>query len=306
MSPASAVDRWLAAHEAELVALRRDLHMHPELGWTEHRTTKVLVERLEAAGLAPEVLAGGTGLVCDVGEGDGPLVGLRADIDALPLQDVKDVPYRSRTPGTCHACGHDVHTAVVLGAGLALATLRLPGRVRLFFQPAEELMPGGAIDVVRQGWADELSVVYGLHCDPSLEVGRVGVKSGPITAAADSVRVRLSGPDVDLPARMITPIGLLIHELATNAVKHGALSTPNGRVAVICREGLSGEIELTWVESGGPPIAEPPTRRGFGTRLLERALARDLGTGAAVELHFEPEGLRASIRFAPRAAGKSS
>lgn len=94
----------------------------------------------------------------------------------------------------CHACGHDVHTAVVLGAGLALARQELPGRVRLVFQPAEEQMPGGALDVIDEGLVDDAVAVFGLHCDPSLEVGRVGLLAGAITAAADTVEVRLSGP----------------------------------------------------------------------------------------------------------------
>ena len=260
---ASAVDRWLAAHEPDLVALRRDLHAHPELGRQEHRTTAVLVERLQAAGLSPKVLGVGTGLVCDVGEGDGPVVGLRADIDALPLQDAKDVPYRSRTPGTCHACGHDVHTSVVLGAGLALAALPLPGRVRLFFQPAEELMPGGALDVVAEGWVDDLAAVYGLHCDPSLEVGRVGVKSGPITAAADSVQVRLCGPGghTSRPHNTVD----LVHALATVAT---GLPDALGRL-VDPRAGLC----LVWghIAAGTAPNAIPQEGVLRGTlRVLDR------------------------------------
>ena len=264
MNAAEAVDHWLALHEPDLVALRRDLHVHPELGRQEHRTTAVLVERLEAAGLAPKVLAVGTGLVCDVGEGDGPVVGLRADIDALPLQDAKDVSYRSRTPGTCHACGHDVHTSVVLGAGLALAALPLPGRVRLFFQPAEELMPGGALDVVAEGWVDDLSVVYGLHCDPSLEVGRVGIRSGPITAAADAVRVRLSGPGghTSRPHNTVD----LVHALATVAT---GLPDALGRL-VDPRAGLC----LVWghVSAGVAHNAIPRTGVLKGTlRVLDKS-----------------------------------
>ncbi|MGZ6825704.1 MAG: amidohydrolase [Mycobacteriales bacterium] len=188
------LDAWLDEHGPGLVALRRDLHRHPELGRLEHRTTRLLCERLEAAGLAPQVLRVGTGLVCDVGEGDGPPVVLRADLDALPLHDAKDVPYRSQVPGVCHACGHDVHTAVVLGAGLALQALGSAGRVRLVFQPAEEQMPGGALDVLAEGWLEGASAAFALHCDPSLEVGRVGLRPGPLTAAADSVEVLLSGP----------------------------------------------------------------------------------------------------------------
>lgn len=187
------VQQWLRGHEAELVEFRRALHSHPELGRQEHRTTALLCDRLSAAGLAPRVLACGTGLVCDVGSGPSFVV-LRADLDALPMQDEKDVPYRSQVPGVCHACGHDVHTAVVLGAGLALARQELPGRVRLVFQPAEEQMPGGALDVIDEGLVDDAVAVFGLHCDPSLEVGRVGLLAGAITAAADTVEVRLSGP----------------------------------------------------------------------------------------------------------------
>jgi amidohydrolase len=189
-------DAWLRHSGDELVAVRRDLHAHPELGRQEHRTTALLNDRLEAAGLSPKLLSSGTGLVCDVGSGSGPVVALRADIDALPLDDEKLVPYRSTHAGVCHACGHDVHTAAVLGAGLALAEAAgsLEGRVRLVFQPAEELMPGGALDVLADGWLEGVSSVFGLHCDPALEVGRVGLKSGAITAAADVLQVRLTGP----------------------------------------------------------------------------------------------------------------
>ncbi|HMD11954.1 MAG TPA: M20/M25/M40 family metallo-hydrolase, partial [Marmoricola sp.] len=129
------------AHHDELVTLRRDLHAHPELSWAETRTTRLVHERLLSAGLRPRLLPGGTGLVCDVGTGS-RVIGLRADLDALPIVDEKAVPYASTVPGACHACGHDVHTTVLLGAGLALAELarrgELPGKVRLIFQPSEE------------------------------------------------------------------------------------------------------------------------------------------------------------------------
>ena len=216
--PSSPVaDAWLTRGADELVRVRRDLHSHPELGNQEHRTTRLLVDRLSRAGLTPQVLEGGTGLVCDVGGGSGPVVVLRADIDALPLQDEKLVPYRSTVDGVCHACGHDVHTAAVLGAGLALAEAagQLAGTVRLVFQPAEEKMPGGALDVIREGWMDGVSSVFGLHCDPALEVGRVGLKPGAITAAADALEVVLSGPGghTSRPHNTVD----LVHVLATVA-----------------------------------------------------------------------------------------
>jgi amidohydrolase len=189
---------FLDGHRDELVALRRQLHAHPEPSGEEHATTELVATRLEAAGLAPRVLASGTGLVCDVGAGsEPPVVALRADLDALSMDDDKDVPYRSRRPGVAHACGHDVHTAVVVGAGLALARLlREPadGRVRLVFEPAEERVPGGAVEVLAAGELDGVRQVFGLHCDPKLDVGTVGVRAGAITAAADQVDVHLHGP----------------------------------------------------------------------------------------------------------------
>ncbi len=141
------LDAFLAGHEQELVSFRRDLHAHPETGYHEYRTTRRIALRLEAAGLRPSILPKGTGLMVDVGPGrpGEPVVALRADIDALPINDEKNVPYRSVSRGACHACGHDVHTAVLLGTSLFLARKAaagaLPGRVRLIFQPAEEV-PG--------------------------------------------------------------------------------------------------------------------------------------------------------------------
>jgi amidohydrolase len=191
------LDAFLSAREDELIAFRRDLHAHPELGFAEHRTTQRVMDRLIRAGLEPARLPRGTGLICDIGSGDGPTVALRADLDALPLMDEKDVPYRSTVQGVCHACGHDVHTTVVLGAGLFLAQQAeaglLPGRVRLVFQPAEEV-PGGALRVMEAGGISGVDRIFALHCDPRLDVGHIGMRVGAITAACDKVTVRLSGP----------------------------------------------------------------------------------------------------------------
>jgi amidohydrolase len=191
------LDAYLDGAESDLIGVRRQLHSHPELGRAEYATTALVGSRLEAAGLAPRTLPGGTGLICDVGNGDGPPVALRADLDALPLLDEKEVPYRSTVDGVSHACGHDVHTTALLGAGLALAEMArtgsLPGRVRLLFQPAEELTPGGALDVVNAGGLDGVRSIFALHCDPKVEVGRLGIRSGPITAAADQIEVVVSG-----------------------------------------------------------------------------------------------------------------
>jgi amidohydrolase len=231
------------AYDDEMVAFRRDVHAHPELARAEIRTTRLIRERLESAGLAPRGLPGGTGLVCDIGEGD-PAIGLRADLDALPLMDEKDVPYRSTVPGVCHACGHDVHAAIVLGAGLVLGDMaaagRLRGRVRLIFQPAEEIMPGGALDLIRAGFVDDLDRIFALHCDPRADVGQVGLRVGAITGASDRVSVRLTGPGghtarPHLTADLVFAIGKIITEttaaLSRRIDPRSALSLVWGRVA---------------------------------------------------------------------------
>ncbi len=186
---------------AELIAFRRDMHMHPELGNQEFRTTAAIKDRLEKAGLKPKVLAVGTGVMCDVGEWDGvtPMLALRADIDALPIPDTKaGVPYRSTVPDRAHACGHDVHTTTVLGAGLVLAGLDreglLPNAVRLIFQPAEEVLPGGAADAIESGVLEGVGRIIGVHCDPKVDVGRIGLRIGAITSACDRLEVTLDGP----------------------------------------------------------------------------------------------------------------
>jgi amidohydrolase len=242
VAPADVAAR-VKAHHDELVALRRDLHAHPELSWGEVRTTRLLRERLLAAGLTPRVLAAGTGLVCDIGVGD-RVVGLRADLDALPIVDLKDVPYASTVPGVCHACGHDVHTTAVLGAGLVLAQLAeegaLPGRVRLIFQPAEESARSGALAVVEVGEAADLDRIFALHCAPREEVGKVGLRVGPITGSADQLLVRLSGPGghtarPHLTADVVYALGKVVTELPAALSRRvdprAALSVVWGRVA---------------------------------------------------------------------------
>jgi len=184
-----------------LVAIRRDIHAHPEIGHHEHRTTSLIVDQLERAGLVVKMLPVGSGAYCDVLPGGFDdsmgLVGLRADIDALPIPDGKNVDYASKNPGVCHACGHDVHTAILLGVGLVLARLRdldlLTRGVRLIFQPAEETSPGGALDAIEGGVLHDLTEIYALHCDPRTDVGQIALKVGPITSAVDQVNIVVKG-----------------------------------------------------------------------------------------------------------------
>jgi amidohydrolase len=239
------LDAFLASHEPELIEFRRDLHAHPEVGYSEHRTTRKVALRLEAAGLRPSILPKGTGLVADIGggAGDEATVALRADLDALPIMDEKKVSYRSLNRGACHACGHDVHTSILLGTGLFLARAAaagaLPGKVRLIFQPAEEV-PGGALDVLAAGGISSVDRIFALHCDPKLDVGKVGTRIGPITAACDKVKVQLSGPGghtarPHLTADLVFALGKIITELPAALSRkidpRSALSLVWGRVS---------------------------------------------------------------------------
>ncbi len=188
------LDGWLVDNLVDLIAWRRHIHANPELSRHEFGTTDLVAKILSCAGLEPRILPGGAGLVCDVGTGRS-CVALRADLDALPLTEATDLDFRSTVEGVCHACGHDMHTAALLGAGLALAAApKLPGRVRLIFQPAEEVMPGGALDVIAAGGLDGVERIFGLHCNPQIEVGKIGTRVGPITAAADMLELRLTSP----------------------------------------------------------------------------------------------------------------
>jgi len=246
------LDVFLAGHQAELIEFRRDLHANPELAYAEHRTTRRVAQRLAAAGLRPVILPKGTGLLVDIvspnwsdqnHSAERSVVALRADLDALPMADDKDVPYRSTVPGACHACGHDVHATVLLGAGLFLAGQAaaglLPGRVRLVFQPAEETA-GGALDVLAAGGIASVGRIFALHCDPRLDAGQLGVRSGAITAACDKIEVRVSGPGghtarPHLTADLVYGLGKIITEvpaaLSRRIDPRSSLSVVWGRVS---------------------------------------------------------------------------
>ncbi|MEV0176772.1 M20 family metallopeptidase [Streptomyces sp. NPDC050803] len=262
------------ALRAELVAFRRDLHMHPELGNQEFRTTAAIKERLEKAGLRPRVLAVGTGLVCDIGNWDDglPALALRADIDALPIPDAKaDCPYRSTVPDRAHACGHDVHTTVVLGAGLVLAELHreglLPRPVRLIFQPAEEVLPGGAADAIECGVMEGVGRIVAVHCDPRVDAGRIGIREGAITSACDRLEIALDGPGghtarPHLTTDLVTAVARVVTDVPALVARR-----------VDTRSGLA----VTWgrIESGHAPNVIPQHAELSGTvRCLDIAAWR--------------------------------
>lgn len=180
----------------EMIEWRRYLHRHPELSYQEERTSAFVADKLEEFGIKVRRNIGGFGVVGDLdGHRPGPRVALRADMDALPIQDEKGCEYSSGVPGVMHACGHDGHMAALLGAAKLLAETRneWAGSIRFIFQPAEELSPGGAAPMVRAGVLDGVDAVYGVHLWTPFPVGSVFTRSGPLMAAADEFVIDIIG-----------------------------------------------------------------------------------------------------------------
>jgi amidohydrolase len=201
----------------ELIEVRRDLHAHPELAFEEVRTAGLVVERLRALGLEARAGVGKTGVIATVrGARPGKTVLLRADMDALPIQEENDVPYRSRNSGKMHACGHDCHTSVLLGVAKQLVRRRgeLAGAVKLCFQPAEE-NGGGAAAMIADGALDDPrpDAAFGIHVWQDLELGKVGVTPGPFMAAVDEFNVTVTGVGAHaaMPHLGVDPVVCLAH-----------------------------------------------------------------------------------------------
>jgi amidohydrolase len=202
-APDAEIARLAEALRPRLVEQRRDFHRHPELSARETRTAKVVAGRLAALGLESiRTGVGGNGVVALLKGGlPGPVVAVRADMDALPIEETNNVPYKSVNPGVKHACGHDVHMTVQLGVAEVLAAMkaRLPGTVKFIFQPAEEGAPkgelAGALQMVRQGALENPrpSAIFGLHVTPLLRSGQLGWVSGPMLASADRFTVKIRG-----------------------------------------------------------------------------------------------------------------
>lgn len=296
---ADGVDEFLDGHRHELVALRHHLHAHPELSHVEHATTELIAERLRVTGMEPRVLSTGTGVICDLprpGSRTAGTVALRADIDALGMNDTKEVAYRSTVPGVAHGCGHDLHTTVVLGAGLALARnlgADDPLGVRLIFEPAEESVPGGAVTVIEEGGLDDVVAIYGFHADPKIDVGRVGVRTGPLTAAADVVEIVLTGPGghtarphltvdlVSVAARIAAELPVSVRRRSAErgelSVVFGALQAGNAPNVIPTSAVLRGSVRTpdrgVWAEAGA---------------IVRASLAEIVdGSGAEVSVDYE-------------------
>jgi amidohydrolase len=214
-----------------MVELRRELHRHPELAFAEHKTTSEICKALERLGVTYSVLECGTGLVAEVGT-SGPTVAYRADIDALPLLENTNVPFRSEVDGVMHACGHDAHTAIGVGiAGVLSQMESLPGRVRILFQPAEEGFPGGASTMIEEGSLGEARSILAMHVDPGMQAGEIGLKTGAITSSSDRFHIQLSGPGGHTArphetADTIFAAGKIITELEALLTRHTDVREP--------------------------------------------------------------------------------
>ena len=179
-----------------LVHLRRTIHQHPELGFQELQTARLVAETLVSLGMKVDTGVGKTGVVGHLGQ-DGPVVAIRADMDALPIEERSDRPYASRVSGVMHACGHDAHTAIALGVAMLLSKVDRPGRVRFLFQPSEEKADAegksGAMRMVEEGAMVGVDAVLALHVEPRLDTGQIRVGPGPRCAAADPFEATIIG-----------------------------------------------------------------------------------------------------------------
>ena len=183
--------------EDQIIAWRRDIHANPELGFEETRTANVVAQTLREMGVEVEVGVGRTGVVARLGNGQGPKIGIRADMDALPIQEEVDLAFKSTVPGKMHACGHDAHTAMLLGAARILHDMDIDGEVRLLFQPSEEKWDAdgvsGATAMISDNALEELDKVIALHVDSTMPVGEIAIGEGYVLAAVDTFEATIKG-----------------------------------------------------------------------------------------------------------------
>lgn len=278
--------------------IRRDFHRHPELGLEEHRTASRIQEVLDELDIEHTDGLAGTGVLGIIsGESPGPVVALRADMDGLPLQDAKQVPYRSEIPGKMHACGHDVHMAILLGVARILAGFRdrLPGRVKLIFQPAEETV-GGAKQMIGQGVLENprVDAIFGLHVDAGCEVGTFGLHYGQRNASSDNVDIVIhgrtghgaypaSGVDaIVVAAQVITALQTVVSRNVdardSAVVSFGKIQGGSQGNILADRVGLVGTVRCV----------DPAIRELVLRRVQETAEGVAAGMGGRAEVEIEP------------------
>ncbi|MGA1858742.1 M20 aminoacylase family protein [Azospirillum sp. 11R-A] len=305
------INNRIAAFQDDMTAWRRDIHAHPELGFEEKRTSDIVATKLAEFGIAVHRGLGGTGVVgtlTGLGTGSGRTIGLRADMDALPMPEANDFDHASRHAGKMHACGHDGHTAMLLGAARYLAETRnFDGTVHFIFQPAEEGL-GGAKRMIDDGLFQQFDCeqVYGLHNWPELPAGRIAVHPGPVMAAANQFEIHVTGHGAHaaMPHRGIDPVLVSAH-IVTAAQSLVSRGTNPAESAV---------VSITVVEAGTAANVIPDSARMRGTmrtfseenhsRIQEQfgRLVTSIaeGLGATAELRFRP-GYPATVNSEPEA-----
>ncbi|KAF1854002.1 hypothetical protein Lal_00005215 [Lupinus albus] len=305
------INNRIAAFQDDMTAWRRDIHAHPELGFEEKRTSDIVAAKLAEFGITVHRGLGGTGVVgtlTGLGTGSGRTIGLRADMDALPMPEANDFDHASRHDGKMHACGHDGHTAMLLGAARYLAETRnFDGTVHFIFQPAEEGL-GGAKRMIEDGLFQQFDCeqVYGLHNWPELPAGRIAVHPGPVMAAANQFEIHVTGHGAHaaMPHRGIDPVLVSAH-IITAAQSLVSRGTNPAESAV---------VSITVVEAGTAANVIPDSARMRGTmrtfsednhRRIQEQFGRLVssiaeGLGAKAELRFRP-GYPATVNSEPEA-----
>lgn len=277
------------AIESQIIEWRRDIHMHPELGFEETRTSRLVADALREMGIEIEVGIAETGIVARIGEGS-PKVGIRADMDALPIDEANDVPYKSQTPGLMHACGHDAHTAILLGVARMLTEMedRPEGEIRLLFQPSEEKWredghSGGSL-MVEQKAADDLDAVIALHVSSTDPAGQVRITPGNALAAADTFEATIIGEGTHgaSPHNGIDPIWIQAQVVnAIQAIRSRRLNPTDASVITIgaIHAGSAPNVIPHEVKIKGTIRSYTEEVRDEQHRLLEEAFAisRQLG-----------------------------
>lgn len=181
---------------SEIVNIRRQIHQNPELAFEEYKTSELVFNYLKSLGLTPIKGIAKTGVVAYInGNKPGKTIALRADMDALPIEEKNDVPYKSKNPGKMHACGHDFHTASLLATAKLLTQFQehIQGKIKLIFQPSEEKLPGGAPFMIEEGVLDDVSAIIGQHAMPLIDVGKVGIREGKYMASSDEIFITIKG-----------------------------------------------------------------------------------------------------------------
>ena len=305
------INNRIAAFQDDMTAWRRDIHAHPELGFEEKRTSDIVAAKLAEFGIAVHRGLGGTGVVGTLkglGTGSGRAIGLRADMDALPMPEANAFDHASRHAGKMHACGHDGHTAMLLGAARYLAETRnFDGTVHFIFQPAEEGL-GGAKRMIDDGLFRQFDCeqVYGLHNWPELPAGQIAVHPGPVMAAANQFEIHVTGHGAHaaMPHRGIDPVLVSAHIItaAQSLVSRGTNPAD------------SAVVSITVVDAGTAANVIPDGARMLGTmrtfteenhRRIQEQFARLVssiaeGLGAKAELRFRP-GYPATVNSEPEA-----